>query len=247
MTQTRTPTIPNKFALNATVPFVLAGFEFSKLSEHFVATVPPAYRALPWGAFETVRTAAVVGAMLVTIGSLAAAPAFVRFVRHGGWPVLRRHVLRAVALSASTLGATAGLVAWANSLTSTQRNGGSWPYQVAFLTWAALGAATLILWTVVAVTAAHRLVLTRSVLVLESLLATAVTVVMTVMTVATAVWWGATALHAPWFLQGTSPGSSGSPFEPLLATTMVLMLASVITAGLGVVRMGRSWGRMRTV
>ncbi len=226
--------------------FVLAGFEFSKLSEHFAGTVPPAYRALPWGAFETVRTAAVAGAMLVMIGSLAAAPAFIRFVRHGGWPVLQGHVRRAVAASTATLGATAGLVAWANSLASTQRNAGSWPYQVAYLTWAAFGAATLILWTVVAVTAAHRLVLTRSVLVLESLLATAVTIAMATMTVATAVWWGATALHAPWFLQGTSPGSTGSPFEPFLATTMVLMLVSVIAAGLGVVRIGRSWRRMRT-
>jgi hypothetical protein len=226
--------------------FVLAGFGFSKLSEHFAGTVPPAFRALPWGAFETVRTAAVTGAILVVIGALVVIPAFVRFVHHGGWPVLRGHVLRAVVASTATLGATAGMVAWANFLTSTQRNGGSWPYGLAFLTWAALGAATLVLWTVVAVAAALRLVLTRQVLRIESLLAAAVTVAMAITTVATAVWWGAVALHAPWFLQGTSAGISGSPFEPRLATTMVLMLASVVTAGCGVARIGRSWGRMRT-
>jgi hypothetical protein len=225
--------------------FVVAGASFSKLSEQFDSAVPAASRSLPWGAFKTIQMVAVVAGILVGVGALAAVPACLRFLRDGGWRAARRHVRRATAVTTVTVVASIGLVAWANSLSYAQRNGGSSLYGLAFLVWAVLIATTLALWTVVAVALGRRLVLARSLLAFEALLATAVTAAMIAIAAATAIWWAAIAVDAPWFLHGTASGTPGSAFEPRLAVTMALMLSAVIAAGYGVARIMRSWGQLR--
>jgi hypothetical protein len=220
--------------------FVLAGASFSKLSEHFDGAVPPAARSLPTRAFDAVEVAAAVGGVLVVGGALVAMPAFARFLRQGGWAAVRRHMIRAAVVTAITVGATLALLPWAHSLTSAQRNGGSVPYGLAFLAWAALVATTLILWTAVAVAAGRRVELSGRPLALESALATVVAAAMVAMTLATAVWWGALADRAPWFLHGTPVGSGGSSFDPRLAMTTAVMLVAAATGVYGAVRIGRS-------
>ena len=229
----------------AWVVFVVAGASFSKLSEQFDTAVPAASRSLPWGAFKTIQMVAVVAAILVGVGALAAIPACLRFVRDGGWRAVSRHVNRATAVTAVTVVASIGLVGWANSLSYAERNGGSSLYGLAFAVWAALIVTTLALWTVVAVVVGQRLVLARSLLAFEAGLATAVTAAMVTIATATAIWWAAMAADAPWFLHGTTSGTPGSVFEPRLAGTMTLMVSAVITAGYGVARIMRSWGRLR--
>jgi hypothetical protein len=64
---------------------------------------------------------------------------------------------------------------------------------------------------------------------------------MVVITGATAFWWGAMAESAPWFLRGTAPGTSPSPFNPQLILTMVLMTAAVLVAAYGVITVARTW------
>jgi hypothetical protein len=225
--------------------FVLAGASFSKLSEHFDGAVPTASRSLPTRAFDSVVVAAAVGGVLVVAGALVAVPAFARFLRHGGWAAVRRQVIRAATVTAVTVGVTCALVPWAHSLTPTQRNGGSVPYGLAFLAWAALVAMTLILWTAVAVAAGRRVELSDRALALESALATVVAAAMVAMTVATAVWWGALATRAPWFLHGAPAGSGGSSFDPRLALTTGVMLVAASTGVYGAVRIGRSRARVR--
>jgi len=231
--------------LCAWAAFVLAGGSFAKQAEHFGSSLPPSQAGLPTAAVTTVMVAAVVAAALVVLGAVAALPAFVRFLRAGGWAELRRPVLAATALSVVVAGAMVGLSGWAHSLSVAQRNGADGVYGAAFLTWAAGAAVALGLWTAVAVRAARRVHLGRRVLGLEAVLAAGVALAMTVMTAATALWWGALAVDAPWFLRGTDPGTSPSPIDPRLTLTMVVMVAATAIAVRGVARAGRSWSRLR--
>ncbi len=227
--------------------FVIAGANFSKLSEHFAQALPAASRAVPQAAFLVVQALAGTGAILVLVGALAAFPAFVRFLRAGRWPNVRRQVLLAVPVTGLTVVATVGLGVWARSLSTFQRNGGSFAYELAFLADAALIAATLVLWTVATVATARHLDLSPRLLALEATLASALALAMAAMTAATAVWWGALARSAPWFLHGTALEGAGSPIDRRLLLTMVTMLAAVVVAAWGVIRIGRSWSGLRAV
>ena len=53
------------------------------------------------------------------------------------------------------------------------------------------------------------------------------------------------AKDAPWFLRGTATGTSPSPFTLQLVLTMALMLAASLFAGYGVLRISRSWTRLK--
>ena len=93
--------------------------------------------------------------------------------------------------------------------------------------------------------AARTIDLTRRVLHFEAILAVAVAGTMVVITAATALWWGAVAKDAPWFLEGTASGTSPSPFNVQLALTMALMLVVLLVAAYGVVRVAHSWTGLR--
>jgi len=232
--------------LCAWTAFVLAGASFSKAAEHFARAVPAGSRAIPQDAFDVVAALGATGVVLMTLGALAALPAFVRFVRTGGWSSIRGHVLRATALTVVTVGAVLPLSLWAHHLNELQRNGGDGIYSGAFVTWALLVAGALSLWTAAGVAAAIRIDLPRRVLHVEAMLAIAVAGAMAVITAATALWWGSMATRAPWFLEGTAPGTSPSPFNVQLVLTMALMLVAVLVAAYGVVRVARSRTGLRT-
>jgi hypothetical protein len=231
--------------LCAWVAYTVAGASFSKLSEQFDAAVPAGSRGLPWGAFRAVQIIAVLAAILVAAGVCVAIPALVRFVRAGGWADIQVHVRRATIATIVGITASIGLVAWAHALSSSQRNGGDSVYGVAFGAWAVLVIATLGLWSAVAVVAGRLLELTPPVLAIETVIAAALTAAMTAMTAATAIWWAAMAVDAPWFLHGTRSGSAGSGFEPRLALTMALMLTAVTAALYGTIRATRAWNLLR--
>jgi len=227
--------------LCAWTAFVLAGASFSKASEHFAQALPVSSRAAPRGAFDTVAALGLIGGTLVALGAIAAIPAFVQFVRAGGWSLIRRHVFRAIILSAVTACGVVPLSVWAHHLNELQRNGGDGLYSASFIAWALLVAGTLAQWTAAGVVAARRIDFTRRILRLEARLSVAVTGTMVVATAATALWWAAMAKGAPWFLHGTAMGTSPSPFSFQLSLTMALMLVAVLVAAYGVVRVARSW------
>jgi hypothetical protein len=226
--------------------FVLAGASFSKTAEHFARAVPIASRALPQGAFNAVAGLGVVGVVLVAFGAIVALPAFVRFLRAGGWSVIRGHVLRAAALTVVTVTAVIPLSAWAHGLNEPQRNGGDAMYSAGFVLWALLVAGALAGWTAAGVAAARRIELGIRVIRIEAVLAVAVACILVAITAATAVWWGAMAKDAPWFLGNTQHGTTSSPYSLQLSLTMALMLAAALFAGYGVLRISRSWTEFRT-
>jgi hypothetical protein len=136
-----------------------------------------------------------------------------------------------------TAGMTVPLLVWSHHLTNYQRNGGEAGYTALFLVWASLVAATLILWTVVAVVVAQGTSFSGAFVAVEAGLAVAVAAAMVVIVIATILWWISIAEGAPSFL-------SADPSVPLnaqLVTTVVVMLLAAEAAMTGVVRIIQSW------
>jgi hypothetical protein len=232
--------------------FVVAGSSFAKLSEGFGLAVPSRTAPLASGACHAVIVVAILTCLVVVAGMAIAGPAFLRFLRAGGWSTIRRHVGRALIATVVAVAALVALVVVAHTLTPAQRNAEPvthpivWYYFVEFIVTMLLSAVALALWTVAAVVAARRLDLPRPVLSAEALLAVGAAAAMVVMTAATAVWWGSIASSAPWFLHGTRAESAGSPLDAQLVGTMALMLAASVLAGYGVSRVARSWPQLRS-
>jgi hypothetical protein len=231
--------------LCAWTAFVLAGASFAKASEHYSHALPPSSRFLPHDAFESVVSLGIIGAGFVALGALATLPALVAFIRQGRWSSIGSHVTRATVLTVATVGALIPLALWAHHLDLRQRNGSDGWYSAAFGLWALLVAATLAQWTASGVAAARRIDIPPMLLRFEAILAMAVAGVMVLATAAAALWWGAMAHDAPWFLQGTVPGTKPSPFTLQLVLTLDLMLTAVLTAGYGVARITRSLGDLK--
>ncbi len=221
--------------------FTLAGASYAKLSEHFARSMPAGTRTLAQGAFDAVVLLAFAGAAVVALGTIVALPSFVRFVRAGGWRTMGRPVAVATLLTAFVGALAIPFVLWAHHLTSWQRSGANGAYASAFVGLAVLIGAVLAQWTAVGVTAARRIDLSRRLLRVEASLATTLAALMVAIAGSTAIWWGAIGRDAPWFLQGTATGTSGSPFTVNIVLTMALMVVAASTALYGVSRITRSW------
>jgi hypothetical protein len=231
----------------AWIIFVIAGASFAKFSEHFDEALPHtmgAHRVADL-AFTVLQTVAGMASALVVAGALLAVPAFVRFLRAGGWASVRGHFLRALACTVFTVSATVPLLVVAHHLTPHQRNGGLHWYGALFFLWVALIVFNLILWTVVVVATARRVVFSPAILAAEAILAAGIAVAMAAMVAATAVWWGAMAKYSPAFLNASPFGSPGSRWDILLVATVGLMVAAVGTAAAGVVREVSVWSKVR--
>ncbi len=225
--------------------FVVAGASFAKLAEHFDQAMPSGSRRLASVPYGIVEVAAVLAALAVVAGALLALPAFRRLVRQSGWATVKRKILRAATLAAATVIAVVPLAVWAHHLSPGDRDGGSAAYTVAFLAVAASALATLAALTVAAVDAGRRVSLSRPVLATESGLAAAVALAMVTITAATAVWWAAVAVHAPWFLHGTAAGRPASAFDVRLAVTMGAMACASLVSLTALVPLARGWRLLR--
>ena len=210
--------------------FVVAGAIVQRTSEHWDSALPGA-AGLASGAFDVLIGSAVVTSFLVLAGIGLTLEAMGRLLRAGGWPQIRRTVLRAGLLTVVTVAATIALVAWGHGLTPADR-GHDATYVVAFLTWSCFAAATLGAWTAAATRTAARLTLGARILRLETRLATAAAAAMAIMAGATAVWWVSVATTSPRALTGSLSGH-GSPFVLRLVFAMGLMAAAVALGGAG--------------
>jgi hypothetical protein len=231
--------------LAAWAAFLVAGSSYAKLAEHFEGAFPRPDRPLADHAFTAVEAAATVAGALFVAGVLLALPAFVRFLRAGGWAAIRRPAAWAAVASAVALGGAAALIPWAHSLSDAARNGADSAYSAGFLGVACVGTVALALWTRVAARSLLGLTLHRRLLWAESALAIGIAAAMGVVTVATAIWWGSVAMDAPWFLHGSRRGTGGSPFNPQVTSTVIVMALALVVAMVGVACIGRSWTTAR--
>lgn len=216
--------------------FVLGGFGVQKASEHWQAVTPASKQGLPAGAFDVLFWTAGVGSALVLLGVALSLPGFVSLLRRGGWTTIRRPILRALLLSLLGVAATVGLARWAHSLTPAGRNGHNGLYSGAFVAWVLLFAACLAAWGVAARATARQLSWSVRILRLEVWLGLAVSAAMAVMTVATAIWWGALASAAPWFFDGRPVGSSASALTLNVAIPSALMVCATLLGLTGALR-----------
>jgi hypothetical protein len=223
---------------------VLGGGGFAKISEHWTAAVSPRSWWLPVHGSSSVRWAAVAGLCIVAGGAFAVLPAFVRFLRAGGWAQARRPVGRAGLATAITILVGATMREWAHHLTSAQRNGGLWSYQGIAVLAVLSVAATIASWEGAAVSIVRHLRLSPRVLRLEGVLALAVFATIVVAITGTLVWWAAVASDAPGFLSGSRPAASGSGISSGMVMVGLLMTAGLIVALGGAARVARS---MRSV
>jgi len=220
---------------------MVAGASVAKASEHSINVLPVADRALAQMSIDAVAVAGVIGVVAVVIGAAMCVPGFVTFCRRGGWPFLARKMTVAVSSTVVSAAALVGLVGWAHHLSSSQRNGGSPTYTTAFVALALVGVFTLVAWTTVAVAAARRVELSRSILRFEAALALVVVCAMTVVMSGTLTWLVQMTLHAPSFVRGSTTGGVSTMWAARLVATVVAMVVAVAAGLLGAGRVARSW------
>jgi hypothetical protein len=226
--------------LAAWCSFMVAGAGYAKAAEHFDAAVPVGLHPLPQVAYDVVAAFGALGGVLVLVGAVVAGPGFLRMLRAGAWPRLRRHVLRASVVSGFAAVLVVPLALWAHHLSDHQRNGGSVLYGAAFLAWAALGVASLVLWTAVAVAVGRRVELSARALRAEAGLAVGLAAAMVVVTVASVVWWAGMAVYAPSFLTGQQGGTASAVFDLPLIVAVGLMVCGLALSSVGVRRIVRA-------
>lgn len=220
--------------------FVVAGAGFAKLAEHWDTAMPRSDRWLPAGAYDTVQWAAGIGAVIVLVGAAFAVPALVRFVRYGGWPMVRRPVLRAVAVSAVAVVTTVGAIVWTHLVGPGRQGGGSPAFPVVGIVWAVLTVGALATTTTAVVIVARHLHLSSWVARLEGLLALLLTMAMVAIIGGMVVWWGSVATNAPRFLSGSGSGLFDTPAPLTTVSAGLLMLTGLALALWGDSRVVRS-------
>jgi hypothetical protein len=220
--------------LCAWTAFVLAGLVVAKTSEHWNDVMAGRVPVIATLGFDALRVAAVVTAALIVVGMLVALPAALELLQREGLAAHRRPLARAAGLVAAAVGATAGLVAWADHVSPSARAGHDVLYAIGFLAWAALGAAALLACTAAALDIQSRLrplgSRTRRT---QSVLAAGATLGMAVMTAGTFAWWSAVSLRAPGALVGSPVQVQASPWVPQLIAAALLMTGATVIAAAG--------------
>jgi MFS family permease len=211
--------------------FVVPGVAFAKISEHWDESFQGGSRHLPAVSYNLLASLAGACGVAVALAAVALFPAFVTFVRDGGWPEIRRRVKWPVITTVATAAVVGGLAVWASHLTGHQRNTGFGWYQLLFVVAAVLFATAVAGWSVAAVAVTRRLDIGSGRLKVGGSLAFLVGACMPLMTAAVALWWGSMATTAPWFLAGTPRGSSPSPWA---ANLLVVLIAMTIASGAGI-------------
>ncbi len=231
----------------AWVLVVVAGTGYAKFVEHWDVATPTAHRWLPAAAYGTVQAAAGLGAAVLATGALVALPAFVRFLRGGGWPDVRRPVVRAVALVSAAVVVTATVVLWSHAVGPAARATGSTALGVVGALWGALLLAALAAATGALVAVVRRLELSATVLRFEGWLAVALTALVLVVLAGVVLWWAAIATWAPAFLTGSGLAAGHAPAPPALVAGGLLLLAGAALAVAGTVRVLRAIAALRPV
>jgi hypothetical protein len=231
--------------------YIVAGAIFVKSADRWATESPPAGHWVATGGFNVVGVAAVVGCLVVFLAAVVVVPAFVRFVRSGGWHEVSRPIVVALVSFALSALLFVILVAWAHSLSARDRNGGlilnaglpiyGWFFiLVSLVFFAAVGSATA-----AAVAVARRVDLSQRAVWFLGVMAIGLVGVMGLALVSLGAWWASEAVHAPAFLSQVI--GNGMPFQssvvpPTLLASGVLMVVGLALGVAGLVRIVGSLG-----
>jgi hypothetical protein len=181
----------------------VAGYILAILPYELRVSPPPARAWQVTAALSALTAVVAVAGAAVLAGTLAALPAFVRFLRAGGWPKIRSRVWRAVAATAVAAGALAGLVLAGRGHTFAQLNESS-----TYFAWVMVAALTIAvalgLWTSAATAAAKQLDLSPRVRAAEKRLGAAADPAVSVMISVTTLFYAAVQSSVPLLLLGLS-------------------------------------------
>lgn len=213
---------------------MVAGGAFANIADGWQPALPAGSTLLPMAGYVIAASAGLTGGCLVLAGAAVCTPAFVRFLRAGGWARIRTRVLLAAGLLALTIIGLAAARDWAAHLSQHQRNGGLWSYSLFFIVVALLASATIVAWTAAGAAAARRIELPVPVLRTCRALAIAIAVVIAALIAGTATWWAAVAARAPWFFTGAPHGAWRASVAPAgLIGVLVLLTAGLLLGAAG--------------
>lgn len=238
LTQRRTGSL---MVLVAWSIMIIGGASLAKMAEHFAAVLPTSSRSTATLAYGAVGVAGIVGTAFVLLGAIVALPGFLRLLRSDGWSQVRQKFSKSLISSAVLIVAVIGMAAWAHQLNVSQRNGGDGLYSAAFMVFAAVVVITIGLWTVATVAVASRIDFTPRELLFESYCALGVCLSSVVVVAATTAWWIQMSQHAPWFLDGTLTGVSGSPWSARVVVTALVMAVATAVALWGALRVAMTY------
>lgn len=210
--------------------FVVAGATFAKSADRWRFSTPSAHRAVPSVAFQFVGWSGALGMVIVLLAAATVFPAFIRFVRGGGWPVVRRSVLVSLVVTGVACAASTSVVLWANTLNFDQRNGSLTGYQVVLTATALSVIVALVALTTCAIKVSRQLALSPATLRWLAVGALALTADMAVIFAGTVLWWTSEAMFAPTVL-GNSIGN-GIMFTSDVVPVTLLGVAVLMSMGL---------------
>ena len=223
--------------------FVVAGAIFGKFTDNWSRGTPRAGRWLAAGGYDAAVLAGILGCVLVTAAATAATPAFVRFVRQGDWPAVRRPLRRA-AVAALVAGALlAGGIAWAHQLSPRDRNGGLELYGILFVIVCAVAVVALGCATAAAVAVGRRIELSSGTIRALAGCALALGGLMVLGGAGFGVWWGSEAFRGASVLRlgiGDGLPYTSGVVPPTLVAAAALMVIGLVLSAFGARQIART-------
>jgi hypothetical protein len=182
---------------------VVAAMILGSLPWDLKASLPPARAWQKTASFDALVGAFAVTGVVVLASGLVAAPAFIAFLREGGWQQIRRRVAWAAGATVAAGGGLAGLFLAERSMSSAQVNH-SWAYGIGVVaTTAALVVASGLWASAVTATAKHLKLAARARAAQPLLVAVALTAAQAILP-ANLIWLAATQSSLPWLVVGVT-------------------------------------------
>jgi hypothetical protein len=182
---------------------VVAGLTLGNLPWNLKAPLPPARAWQKTAAFDALAGVIAFTGVVVLAGGLVAGPAFVAFVREGGWPKIRRRVAWAAGATVGAGAGLAGLVLGERSMSSAQLSQ-SWAYASGVIATTVALVAALGLWASAAATTAKHLKLATRARAAQPLLAAVTLTAALAIVPANAFWLAAVQSSLVWVAVGVA-------------------------------------------
>jgi hypothetical protein len=182
---------------------VIAGSTLANLPWNLKAPLPPARAWQKTAAFDALVGAFAVTGVVVLASGLVAAPAFIAFLREGGWPKIRRRVAWAAGATVAAGAGLAGLFLGQRSMSSAElSHSGTYGAGVVATTVAIVAASGL--WASAATATAKHLKLATRARAAQPLLGAVTLTAALAIVPANLIWLAATESSLPWLVVGVA-------------------------------------------
>jgi hypothetical protein len=181
----------------------IAGSTLANLPWNLKASLPLARAWQKTAAFDGLVGAFAVTGVVVLAGGLVAAPAFIAFLREGGWPKIRRRVAWAAGATVAAGAGLAGLFLGQRSMSSAQVNQ-SWTFGAGVVATTVALVAAAGLWASATTATAKHLKLATRARAAQPLLGAVTLIAALAIVPANLIWLAATQSSLPWLVVGVA-------------------------------------------